>query len=109
MLIATNRKEIDMGDFFSLAARIRFYESAVEDSCVPLNTLGEQAGVRETFRSESMSVVSTNSTRFSLEHRMDHILMKPSGKGKDSMDLNVNRHSVAVPYPCRISQPGWFS
>jgi len=97
MLIATNRSEIDMGDFFSLAARIRFYESAVEDSCVPLNTLGEQSSVRETFQSDSVSVVSTNSARFSLEHRMDHILMKPSGKGKDSMDLNVSRARNNVP------------
>eukprot|EP00960_Hanusia_phi_P055381 762952-Hanusia_phi.AAC.6 len=90
MLIATNRKENEMGDMFSLAARIRFFESAADDNCVPLKIATDER-VREGARNEHAEMVSTTSTRFTLEHGMSHLLAKPGGKSKESVDLNLSR------------------
>lgn len=91
MLMATNRKENEMGDMFSLAARLRFFESAADDNCVPLKTEDHDDKPRKVIATELVTATSTTSTRFSLVHGMEHILSKPDGRSKDSVDLNHAR------------------
>ena len=91
MLIATNRKETEMGDVFSLAARLRFFESAAEDTCVPLKTSEQENHTGARLGSDAVTAVSTTSARFSLAHDLGHLLARADGRGKESVDLNLTR------------------
>lgn len=96
VLMATNKKESEQGDVFSMAARLRFWPSAVPDELVPLNIDEPQTDLSE-FKTSVAKVKMIKSLEMSLNAKFTRLCTKEQMPSRDSLDFNHSKIMQNLP------------